>query len=154
MWPAHHRCCLLMVLTCKLGTNLHNRLSLPHSMHCSFLACEVHACCMPAPVDMSVGNTLCFLLTIDLLSRRQLGEVSFEGGVWTPLGLACRLGQLDIVRLLLSKGADIERECRGVISNDNRCAGPHMRVVTMQSHIVTRSTGVGQSLQLHCSRYL
>jgi ankyrin repeat protein len=59
-------------------------------------------------------------LCVVRLCRRRLGEVAFEGGVWTPLGFACRLGQLDLVRLLLSKGADVEQECKGLISNDAR----------------------------------
>lgn len=50
----------------------------------------------------------------------QNGEVAFEGGWWTPLGLACRLGQLDVVRLLLSKGADLEQPCSGLATQDTR----------------------------------
>ncbi len=52
--------------------------------------------------------------------REASGEIENEGGWWTPLGLAARLGHTDIVRLLVSKGADTERDCAGYTGRDTR----------------------------------
>ncbi|KAL6765064.1 ankyrin repeat-containing domain protein [Haematococcus lacustris] len=49
-------------------------------------------------------------------------EHAFNGGWWTPLGLASRLGHADVCRLLLSKGVDQERACAGFTGQDPRRA--------------------------------
>lgn len=53
-----------------------------------------------------------------ITDRQRASEAAFEGGWWTPLGLAARLGHLDVVRLLLSKGADSSAACSGYTGND------------------------------------
>ncbi len=51
-------------------------------------------------------HTACSGLDLDAVHEN-------EGGVWSPLGLAARLGQVDVMRLLLAHGADPEHICGG-----------------------------------------
>lgn len=110
----------------------------PHCAQCAASTPGI-ATLLCAPLDRHARHLL--MHAAHAICRETAQEVSFDDALWTPLGLASRLGHLDIVRLLLVKGADVGSACSGYMGRDqarkdacgfgSRCVqGVHVGVLT------------------------